>query len=132
MFDTYTLDKHGLAIPCPNPIKWAEWMEKHRMDSQLVESIAGIRVSTVFLGLNHRFGDGEPLLWETMVFNDDEVKTETFEALDGRKMKYTSTPDLGQWRFSSAAEANNFHKHRVDGMKAALAASVLKGEHHES
>lgn len=27
-----------------------------------------MRVSTVFLGLNHNFGVGPPLLWETMVF----------------------------------------------------------------
>ena len=25
-------------------------------------------VSTVFLGLDHRFGPGEPVLWETMIF----------------------------------------------------------------
>lgn len=34
----------------------------------------GIRVSTAFLGLDHQFGSGPPLLWETMVFGleDDE------------------------------------------------------------
>ena len=35
----------------------------------------GIRVSTVFLGLDHNFGEGEPLLFESMVFGlDDEVQ----------------------------------------------------------
>lgn len=28
----------------------------------------GVRVSTVFLGLDHSYGDGPPLLFETMVF----------------------------------------------------------------
>jgi hypothetical protein len=31
----------------------------------------GIRVSTVFLGLDHSFGNGPPVLWETMVFGAD-------------------------------------------------------------
>lgn len=30
---------------------------------------AGIRISTVFLGLDYNFGDGKPLLFETMTFN---------------------------------------------------------------
>lgn len=29
-------------------------------------------VSTVFLGLDHQWGQGPPLLFETMVFSDDE------------------------------------------------------------
>jgi hypothetical protein len=30
----------------------------------------GVEVSTVFLGLDHSFGDGPPVLFETMVFDD--------------------------------------------------------------
>jgi hypothetical protein len=34
----------------------------------------GIEVSTVFLGLDHRFiGDGPPIVFETMVFDDYEA-----------------------------------------------------------
>lgn len=32
----------------------------------------GYRVSTVFLGLDHSFGEGPPVLFETMVFSDEE------------------------------------------------------------
>lgn len=32
----------------------------------------GWEVSTVWLGLNHQFGDGVPLIYETMVFNDED------------------------------------------------------------
>lgn len=32
----------------------------------------GNRVSTVWLGLNHQFGEGAPLIFETMVFRDGE------------------------------------------------------------
>jgi hypothetical protein len=29
-----------------------------------------VDVSTIWLGINHRFGDGAPLIFETMVFYD--------------------------------------------------------------
>ena len=32
----------------------------------------GIWISTVYLGLNHNFGDGPPLIFETMVFRSQE------------------------------------------------------------
>ena len=32
-----------------------------------------VRVSTIFLGLDHRWGDGPPLLFETMVFRAGEA-----------------------------------------------------------
>ena len=36
--------------------------------------IGGLRVSTVFLGIDHNFGGrGPPVLWETMVFGDHEM-----------------------------------------------------------
>lgn len=35
------------------------------------DRFAGILVSTVFLGLDHNYGDGLPLLWETMIFNGE-------------------------------------------------------------
>ena len=50
-----------------NVKEWALWYEKnnpHVAD----ETIEGVRVSTVFLGLNHQWGDGPPLIFETMVF----------------------------------------------------------------
>jgi hypothetical protein len=40
-----------------------------------------IRVSTVFLGLDHAFRGGPPVLWETMVFGG---------VLDGEMDRYTS------------------------------------------
>lgn len=36
------------------------------------EMIGDTRVSTVFLGIDHQFGDGPPLLFETMVFSSNQ------------------------------------------------------------
>jgi hypothetical protein len=48
---------------------WAAWFEQN--DRCVAETFTrnGVRISTVFLGLDHRFtGDGPPLLFETCVF----------------------------------------------------------------
>ena len=70
--DRYILDEHGSPVRCPNLITWALWMEtaERRISQDIDESPNGpkVRVSTVFLGLDYRFGEGPPLLWETMVF----------------------------------------------------------------
>lgn len=42
------------------------WSEKHRRIDKTV--IRGVEVSTVFLVLDHAWGDGPPVLFETMVF----------------------------------------------------------------
>lgn len=51
--------------------QWAIWMEDNRTKRHVAdETFNGVRISTVFLGLDHNhFGDGPPLLFETMVFS---------------------------------------------------------------
>lgn len=48
-------------------MEWAKWLESADCHVAKDES-HGVRVSTVFLGLDHSFGSGPPLLFETMVF----------------------------------------------------------------
>jgi len=59
-------------------IKWAKWFKN--IDNRRVAetNIESIRVSTVFLGIDHNFGDkGPPVLFETMIFGgiEDEYQT---------------------------------------------------------
>lgn len=54
-------------------MRWAHWYEKGR---RIVKrsTIGPYMVSTVFLGVDHRFdGEGPPILWETMVFGEVTV-----------------------------------------------------------
>lgn len=82
-------------------MRWAEWFETH--DRRLaVDFIKGHRISTVFLGLNHRYGPGAPLLYETMVFPLD------------------SNADRACDRYCTRAEALEGH--------AAMVARVIAGE----
>jgi hypothetical protein len=50
--------------------EWAAWYE--RADRTVARTDIGeVRVSTVFLGLDHNWGDGPPLIFETMVFGGE-------------------------------------------------------------
>ncbi len=68
--DHYILSMSGDPIPEPDLMTWALWFEKHNADRQVVrtELPGDVVVSTVFLGLDHSFGRGEPQLFETMIF----------------------------------------------------------------
>lgn len=56
-------------------MEWAEWMET--ADRIVAKEVIGNkRVSTVFLGLNHNYGEGPPLLFEAMIFPMDSYADE--------------------------------------------------------
>jgi hypothetical protein len=59
-----------IAVECEDLMKWGMWFEtakRHVAD----EIVNGVRISTVFLGMDHSFNDGKPILFETMVFGGD-------------------------------------------------------------
>ncbi len=77
----YILEPDGTVKAVPLLV-WARWFEDSdkRRIAQIV--IGEARVSTVFLGLDHRFSlEGPPILFETMVFGG---------ALDGEMERYTT------------------------------------------
>lgn len=72
----YILQGHR-AVAEPDLNKWAAAFEQfNRVVKQ--ETIGTVKVSTVFLGLDHQFGNGAPLLFETMTFGtpDEEQMCE--------------------------------------------------------
>jgi hypothetical protein len=59
----------------PKPVDdLIEWAKSFEGQNRIVEQtqIGDVKVSTVFLGLDHSFGGGEPLLFETMIFGGKE------------------------------------------------------------
>ena len=63
----------GKPVAEPDIIKWAMWRET--ADTIVKQDrIGGVFVSTVFLGLDHAFGKGPPMLYETMVFGGPHDK----------------------------------------------------------
>lgn len=68
MNDKYILDADGKTpIPC-DLATWARSLESRSRSLKRETVVEGVEVSTVFLGLDHSFGQGPPLLWETMIF----------------------------------------------------------------
>jgi hypothetical protein len=66
-----------LPVPCDDPLEWALWYgnSDHR---RVAETHVGpLRISTVFLGLDHSFFDGPAMLFETMIFDDGEDTYQT-------------------------------------------------------
>ncbi len=64
----YVLDGHEVK-EAADVMEWGRFFEK---DDRIVaqEDVGPYWVSTVFLGIDHQWGDGPPLLFETMVFKD--------------------------------------------------------------
>jgi hypothetical protein len=66
----YILAEDGKTpVRADDLMTWAAWFEDRNKRVVRRTSIGHVLVSTVFLGLDHSFfGDGAPVLWETMIF----------------------------------------------------------------
>lgn len=71
----------GQPVPCDLPM-WAQWFGSGDQHMVKKTQVGDVKVSTVFLGLDHNYSPtGPPLIFETMVF--------------GGKM------DQEEWRYST-------------------------------
>jgi hypothetical protein len=96
----------GEIIPATDLIKWAIWFEGTENHVGLDE-VSGFIVSTIFMGINHSFGNRRPQWFETMVFRQMDNKRMLGRLID-------------QWRYATLEEARAGHKLAV--------AAVEKGE----
>lgn len=51
-----------------SPITFDQWPEMFKDNRLAKTTVGGYHVSTVYLGLDHGWGDGPPLIFETMIF----------------------------------------------------------------
>ena len=70
----YILDENHNVIHEPDIVKWAKWFEHTPNRIVKKETVGSSEISTVFLAIDHRWawGDGRPIVFETMIFGDDE------------------------------------------------------------
>lgn len=83
-------DRHGA------PLTIWEWAEKFEdTEARVVgyDEVGEAHVSTVWLGLDHAFFGGPPLIFETMIFGGEH--------------------DMEQWRYSTEEEALAGHQHAL-------------------
>lgn len=63
------LARNAQPLPAFDAADWAQWLERNREGRRVaLTEIRGVRISTVFLGLDHSWDQGPPVLWETMIF----------------------------------------------------------------
>ena len=71
MMDKYILVNKEV-VPAPSVEEWGEWWENHNNRRVAQETIGDVRISTVFLGLDHGFKPvnhcNPPIVFETMIF----------------------------------------------------------------
>ena len=105
----YVLDDERRLVQVKDVIEWGRWFNgknRHVGDDHFGEDV---RVSTVFLGLDHRYDNkGPPLVFETMVFG----------------------PYGGgeQYRYSTWDDAEAGHKATVKRVRAMMDAMVKDKE----
>jgi hypothetical protein len=63
----YDYDKEHNPIPCDMET-WANKFGDMSYRKVAQDEVGGTTISTVFLGLDHGFGEGPPILWETCIF----------------------------------------------------------------
>ncbi|MCK5017867.1 MAG: hypothetical protein KAS32_12460 [Candidatus Peribacteraceae bacterium] len=69
--------------PIEDTLEWVKLFEDKDYCRVQLDTVGKYRISTVWLGLDHRMiGEGDPLIFETMVFSDDD---------DGGEMERYST-----------------------------------------
>lgn len=71
MKDYYYILDGKQAKPVEDAIEWGSWYEKSNRSVDKTKVI-DCEVSTVFLGINHAFLGGEPILFETMIFGGQQ------------------------------------------------------------
>lgn len=86
---------HGRTPVQTDMFAWANWVsvEKCVLAKTTVEAKV---VSTVFLGIDHRFiGEGPPVLFETMVWNErgDPVDCQRFYTIEEAEANHALTVD---------------------------------------
>lgn len=100
----YILVGHDPVL-CPDLMKWGVWIQE--AERHVAKTGVGDNwISTVFLGLDHSFGGGPPVLFETMIFGGkhDEyqeryVTWDAAEAGHARAVRMVRRSEGWLWRY---------------------------------
>lgn len=90
-------------------MRWAAMLEDDGCRYVAFDEVEGVQVSTVFLGLDHGYGMGPPLVFETMIFGGGE-------GLDMYQVRYSYWDDAvrGHARALAAVRAVLHRRRAID------------------
>lgn len=100
-----------------NMLRWGKWREESA-DRLLAKTQVGpFRVSTVFLGIDCRSGKGPPILFETMVFDENNPRQFKFSRIDR-----TYFPEVGSLtkRYCTYEQAEEGHRETVAKLRSMM------------
>ena len=86
-------DPYGYYDRQGRPLEWmTAWRLMVDMDYKRVEltHVGGLTVSTVWLGLDHAFNGGPPVIFETMVFDAWGEDGHVGDEVDGHTRRYST------------------------------------------
>lgn len=107
----YILDGK-VPVPCDDALKWGEWFSTSWPARRVAEDwIDGVRVSTVFISVNHAYGRGVPILFETMVFTEEAT---------GTCRRYTTWDEALAGHRETVAETQCYQLDAIDGAAGLL------------
>lgn len=106
MSDYYVLNDDHSVRPVSDSLEWARSFENREARRVASDKMGDVTVSTVFLGLDHSYGEGPPLLFETMIFGGEHSDD--------------------QWRYSTWEEAEQGHRAAVALVRESAPNPVLK------
>lgn len=81
----YILSEDGeRPVCCLDLHKWGLWYEDaNRVVKQ--EEVGHLWISTIFLGIDYSWGNGPPIVWETMVFRNNLRQGEEMDRCAGNR-----------------------------------------------
>lgn len=84
------------------------------------DRVGPVEVSTIFLGMDHSFGSGDPVLWETMIFHSGSTTTCDEKVFLDMGCELYEVTYLGQeqWHYTSRKEATSHHAALVDMLRS--------------
>lgn len=95
----YILD--GKKIVPVGLLEWAKWIEDSNNKRIALDFVGKVKISTVFLGIDHSFGrPGPPILFETMVFggkfNSEQRRYATYEQAEAGHKRWLNKITKGK------------------------------------
>lgn len=101
----WILDENNRPLEVADVFEWGRYFEHANRIVDYTEITTEIRVSAVFLGIDHRhLGAGPPILFETMIFG--------------------GPLDQGQWRYCSWDDAEAGHRTAVTKARKAVGQKI--------
>ena len=101
--DRYILNEAREAVPCTDLMEWGRMFEDPDTRRVGRTRVGEHDISTVFLALDHSFGEGPPMLFETMVFGPDK------EDEDMERCSTWAEAEAMHARFVEKYRAHNAH-----------------------